>query len=454
VLGWAGAAVAQTPEQPDWSTDSQPEALETPAGAVEPDPPQESAQPTDLAGSSSVTAAASPAEGIGVPAERNFFLPDFGDVYGEPFFEWQELSLRLGPVHIDTGLALSTEYTDNLFGSYTNQVKDIISGVSPRFLVGVGDYGAQDEDFLRLDYVPTFNTYSQHPELNRVNQTLGISGRVSFSRFASTLEVSYLNINNPSAVDTGRENYQVLTAESQNTYFVTEKTFAQVVFGAILQSYEGGEEYETYSVSPVLGYSISGKTTLTFGPSAGISYIGSTQNSQKGTQTFQGVSVGAIYQYSPKLSAQGALGIQSRQFEGANFSGASNFTTPIYSLTIEYLASEKTTARVEFVRDVQLSDLSQGQTYTNSQAGIELSHAFRENFTFGMGLSYQYIEYQGSSTTDHTDQYVWFNPQLTYAFLRGRCRLSVYYRGQRRTSNIENFNYTINTYGVQISYGF
>ncbi|MGH8046384.1 MAG: outer membrane beta-barrel protein, partial [Chthoniobacterales bacterium] len=333
---------------------------------------------------------------------------------------------------------------------------DLIASFLPTFMVGMGDFHSKSEDYFSLEYQPYFNFYTDHSYLNRVNQNLEVDGQATFSRYSTSLLLNYINTDQPNAVQNGRSSYQTLNATWQNSYYLTAKVFLRLILGLNNQSYENGDEYQTYSVSPLLGYDITQKLTLTFGPSAGISYIGSSENenSSDSTQNFQGVNLGIVYNYSDKLQFDSTLGIQSRQYNGVNQSGASNFTTPVFNISASYAATAKTSFVLQLLRDVQLSDLLQGQTYTNSQVIFTVSHTFSPHFSASMDLNYQYLQYQGSSTNDHVDKYAQFVPRLTYTFWREQCRLSAYYRWQERTSTLQNSNYSVNAYGLQFSYDF
>ncbi len=138
------------------------------------------------------------------------------------------------------------------------------------------------------------------------------------------MELSYLNSDMPSATQSGGQNYQTVEFNWDNSYYLGAKVFARATLDAIGQQSENNNNYQTVSISPQIGYEYSPKTTLFAGPYAGISYI-----DQGGTQTFQGITAGFTWTNLRKLKVEGSLGVQARQFNGANVTGASNFLTPI-----------------------------------------------------------------------------------------------------------------------------
>jgi hypothetical protein len=391
---------------------------------------------------------------VGVPSPTNLYLPNFSD-YGKPFFERQGLRFRLGPVHFNVSLALGAEYCDNVFITSENPTPDMIVRASPFFQFGIGDYHARSEDYLLMDYRPSYDYYFGNSGLNRLNQTLDVGGRATFSRYTTAVTLGYVNSNAPNATQSNRQNYQLLNFNWDNSYYLTAKTFARLTLTALGQQYENSDQYITYSASPMLGYEYSPKTTVFFGPYAGIAYIGSTDASgSSGTQTFQGVTCGINYSNLRKIKFDGVVGVQARQFNGFNASGASNFMTPIFDFTLTYSPREKTDLVLELVRNVQISDILQGLTYTNNEVQFNIAHHLTDHVTLYLGLDYQYLEYQGQDPDGRTDSYLFASPSISYTFWRELCTLNVYYRCQQRTSSVQTSNYMVNSYGLQFIFQF
>jgi hypothetical protein len=481
--GLAGAAVLVTayaedtpaPEEPDWNqrspavespsdTASQAASIPTPSetaapgtsGAIsnsnpasQPDPASlAAAEARDTAGGGQLTETAE----VGVP-NGNFNLPTF-NFYGKPFFERQGLRLRIGPVHFRMSLSLGEEYNTNILGTHTNPEADYITHIAPEFLIGMGDFRDQAEDYLLFQYRPSFDYYLKNSDQNRVNETLDLSARATLSRYTTKLELNYVNSDQPNATQSGGQSYQNTEISWDNSYYLGAKAFARAIVDALDQQSENENNYQTISLAPQLGYEYSPKTTIFAGPYAGIAYIG-----EGGTQTFQGITAGFVWSNLRKLKIEGTGGVQARQFHGSNVTGASNFMTPIYDLKLTYEARANTTVTIEFLRNVQISDILRGLTYTNTQANLGLTQKLLNRFNLTLGLSYQTLEYQGTdagvfSIQGHKENYVVFNASLSYPFWKDLMSASVFYRYQERTSNLDVFNYTITAYGFGFTYAF
>lgn len=392
------------------------------------------------------------ADAVGVPTASGNFLPSFED-YGRAFFERDGLRFRLGPVNLRFTLGLQFEHNDNIFGSSVDPVADNIASIIPGLLVGVGDFQGGQEDFFRLEYTPSFNYYQTETTQNRVNQNLAFAGQATFSRYSTEIEATYVSNNVPNATQTGGQNYSSFAIGWANRYFLSPKVFAGANLNVLAQDSENANgsdnnNYQTYSFAPQLGYAYSPKTTLTAGPYAGIAFIG-----QGGTQTFQGLTVGIQYDTLRKLTFNGTVGVQARQFSGLEATGATNFITPIFNFAATWRPREKTSLTTALVRDVQISDVVRGLTYTSTAFTLNVTQQVWK-FSLGLGGSYQLLEYQGEDPFGRTENFVSLGGSVGYTFWRELFNLSIYYRYQERTSDVDNFNYVQNVYGVRLTYRF
>ncbi len=465
------ALSAQTapPEEPEWSRpdagatgDLPAPAVPDPAAAADPAPATDAASPDDLPDRSDdaleTTSAAPPADGdaIGVPQSSNSFLPYFaGELDGRPFFERDGLRFRAGPVNLRLALSLSTEYNDNIYSSAYNPVADQIQRITPELTIGMGDFAAQSEDYLSMQYSPDFAFYLHNPDQNRVNQSLVGSAMATFSRYSTVLYLSYIDANTPSATQSGGQSYQTLTFNWNNSYSLTEKTFTRLNLSALYQAYEDGGANTTYTASPLLGYQYSPKTVITIGPYAGVAYLnGGQAGSARGTQTFQGATIGFQYDNLRKLQLNGTVGFQSRQFEGDESTGSSNFTTPIFQFDANYALSTDIGITAGLSRTVEITNLVEGQTYTNNAFSLGYRQDISSHFSWGLTFGYQYLEYDGETADGRTDQFATINPSVSYKFWRDQCALSVFYSRQQRTSTVSAADFSVNVYGIRFTYKF
>lgn len=479
-------AAAQTdttalPEQPTWASPSTSGASNfgtSPAsaptnGAGVPVPPSNGGVSNGAAGTQSTAAPApltvtqagasqawqrntsssgysSSASSVGVPDMSYYNLPNFRQSsYGQAWFERSGLKFRFGPVNFRMTLSLGAEYTDNVFTSNIDPVGDSITTIAPQFLLGMGDFQTGTNDFLSLYYAPQLTYYTHYSGQDRTNQSLDFKAHKGFSRYSTTVDLNYINTNQSNATQTGLNAYQILTFNWNNSYYVGAKTSAQFLVNALSQTYNnGGTSYLTLGLTPQVGYDLSPKTTLTFGPSFGTSYVGSGSS-----QTFEELNTGIQWTNLRKLSVNAQLGYQVRQFHGQNASGATNFSTPIYNISVTYQPRLTTSLSFALSRDVELSDLVQGQTYTSTAASINIGETVLDHVALGLGISYQNIQYQGG-LSDRTDKYIAFTPTVTYSFLRDTCSASLFYQRLQRASTIQTYGYEQDNFGLQLTYHF
>ncbi|HVE16220.1 MAG TPA: outer membrane beta-barrel protein [Chthoniobacterales bacterium] len=402
------------------------------------------------AGSTPATVSpASPEQTVGVPESTNFFLPNFSN-YGRPIFEREGLKFRAGPVNLRMALTLGATYNDNIYGRNTDIVADEIFHVVPTFLVGLGDYAMKEKDFLRLDYRPSFDYYLSQKQENRLNQNLELAGQAAFSRYSTKVDLTYNTSNSPNGSQQGGVEYSTTNFDWSNTYYLGAKTFARADTSATFQQSDNDNNYQTFSISPQIGYAYSPKTTVWIGPFAGIAFIG-----DGGTQTFQGVSTGFTLTNLRKLTLEGSVGVQARQFHGLNVSGASNFITPVFDLALTYEARQNTKFIVDLKRDVEISDILQGLTYDSTQITLSATQTFFSKISASLSFSFQILDYQGNDvSTSRTDYYSNLGGSLSRTIWKDSVSLSLSYIYQKRTSDFIENAFDANIYSVNVTWQF
>lgn len=383
---------------------------------------------------------------MGLPAENNFFLPSVGDA---GWFQREGLKFRVGPVHARITLGTSVEYNSNIFARSVDPESDYVSQITPSITFGTGGWRGEAKNFARLTYTPSFLFYAIHPEENTVNQNLNFAANFELSRYTTDLELGFSRSDQPTATQTGLNQYSTLSASWDNSYLLASKVFARANLGYLLQDYSNSDDYTTYTVSPQLAYALSPRITIFAGPFAGISYVG-----DNGTQPFQGLSVGVTYDSLSKLSGQFVAGVQARQYDGETFTGAKDFTTPVFNFSLNYEVREQTSLSFSLARDVQISDLERGLTYVNNQADLRLTQRVFGKIDFTLGLTYQLLQYEGDGPDGRNDQYLSVSPQLSYTFWRDQLTFSVYYRRQQVVSEVSARDYNLNAFGTGLTFRF
>lgn len=385
-------------------------------------------------------------DSVGLPDENNYYLPGFE---GWNWFQMEGLKFRIGPIHARITLQSSLEYNTNIFGNSTNPTPDYVARIGPTFTFGTGGWRGEATNFALLSYTPSFVYYGENRERDNVNENLSFTADYTLSRYQTALDIGFQRSNEPNATQQGLSEYSNLRVNWDNSYLLGGKTFARANFGYQLQSNPNTDNYTTLSAAPQVAYQFSPKITVFAGPFAGIAYVGDGS-----TQPFQGINVGVTYSNLSKLSGQFVFGIQARQFQGENLSGAKDFTTPILDFQLNYQLREVTSLTLGLARDVQISDLQRGLTYVNNQLTLGLKQRLFGKLDFNLGLTYQLLQYEGDGPDGRDDQYVAFTPSLSYSFWRDQVTWSIFYRRQQLVSDQSIRDYEINAFGTAIQFRF
>lgn len=383
---------------------------------------------------------------VGLPDEDNYYLPSFENWN---WFQMEGLKFRIGPIHARITLRTSLEYNTNIFATSRDPTADFVGRIGPTITLGTGGWRGEATNFALLTYTPSFVYYFQNRERDNVNENFTFLTDYTFSRYQTNLSVRYQRSNEPNATQQGLNEYSTLGVNWNNSYAMGTKTFARMNFGYLFQDYSNRDDYTTVSVAPQLAYELSPKATVFAGPFLGIAYIGDGS-----TQPFQGINAGVTYSNLSKLSGQFVAGLQARQYEGENLSGAKDFVTPILEFELNYQVRELTSLSFGLTRDVQISDLQRGLTYINNELRLGLRQKLFGRVDFGLNLTYQFLEYEGDGPDGRNDQYLSVTPRLSYTFWRDQVTWSIFYRRQQLVSDVSIRDYEVNAFGSALEFRF
>lgn len=387
---------------------------------------------------------------LGVPMEDEgaSFLPDFNN-WSDPWFQMEGLRFRFWDMQIRMSLSTSARYSDNIFETHTDPTADVITTLSPTISIGLGNFIDREEEFFALRYQPQLEIFAVNSDQDTVNEFLNAEGQVVFNRLTTNFAFVYSKDSNPQEDTIGRQETQVLNFSLNNSYSLGAKTALQ--FGGSYQFYEAsrGLDYNTVTINSAIAYEYSPKLNLNFGPFAGITYV-----EDGGEQPFQGLNLGIGYSTLKKLDFSANLGVEARQFSGADPSGESDFVTPIFGFGLSYAATQDASIGLDLSRSVQNSGFVRGQTQISNQASLNYRHLLFRRIVFTMRVRYDILQYQGQEQNDRNDQFFEFAPSLGYVFWQERCSLSVFYIRRDRISEIEALSFEANSFGTRFQVQF
>jgi hypothetical protein len=387
-----------------------------------------------------------PDQYVADPAAYPFRLSIFGDSFN-PWWQVDGLKFRLGIFNLRLSLGVVTEYNDNIFYTATNRVSDVVTGLAASLVIGAGDWIDKVNNFVLLEYSPALQFYAQHGAENNVPQSLVFTSRFGTGRLVNRFRVLYTLTNTPGADQVGLHEYQTLEAALDSSYSLGGRTDLQNTFRAIYQDDYVGISYLTLSAAPRVECALHDKLALFCGPYAGIVF---TEGGPP--QQYEGLNLGFKYSTLSKLTVQGSLGFEAYR-TGGDASEVERFITPTFDLVLTYTVRQ-TAISLDLNREVGHSGFVDGQTYINNALSLSVKQRVFGKIDLRADLQYQTLEYQGLGANNRTDTFLVAVPRIDYWFWKDQGAFSVYYRIQRRGSEIPSNAYSANILGVAMRWNF
>ena len=93
------------------------------------------------------------------------------------------------PRRFQYGLRLTVRgvYDDNINISQTNKISDFYVAIEPAITAGFGDITGHEDNYIRLDYIPSIQLFVDHSENDAVQHRIHLGGQHRFGRLTLTL---------------------------------------------------------------------------------------------------------------------------------------------------------------------------------------------------------------------------------------------------------------------------
>jgi len=355
----------------------------------------------------------------------------------------------LGPIDIRPLMQFTTEYSDNILASTSNRRSDLIYIIAPGATLAVGDYMQKDYSYLSLTYVPTLNLYNRFSSLNSLDQHLRIDGQYGLERLKLSGYFGYDKAFGGNRDIGGLVNSDYYTMGGAAKYLINEQFSLEALGDQIFAHYQNAIGSNTFINHNWLNYNFTPKLVVSAGGAFGL-----LQPDTGGTQTFEQGLVRLQFASTDKLYFNGDAGFEVRQFPG----GKGIRVTPVFDLSANYQLFPGTTLGLSGARNVTYSASVTGSNYTATSVSANITQHLVGNWYIGLGAGFEndsYFQVSGArpGTTQRQDNYVIFQPNLTYRW-NDWANISVSYFYRDNHSNSPGRSFYNNQMAVQMHIGF
>lgn len=357
-------------------------------------------------------------------------------------------------------------YDDNINVQPVNRLSDVYYTIDPRLVLGFGDIVARSETFVRFEYTPSLQIFTDRSELDAFQQVARLDAQHRVSRLTLSLGAqierlfsTYIRVFNAgTATDqvnvdvSNRTRLDLYAATIGASYDLSSKTFLSSSASFSASQYNNLISSQSAGVNLFLNYRYSPKLTFGIGGGAGRNTI----DDPDPDETFEQAAARISYAATGKLSFSGNIGVEFRQIESGPRNSAINFTTPVFDLSAVYQPFDGTKLSLTASRRRLNSAVLAGQDYDVNSFLIDLRQRLVRRVTLAFTITYQNLDYFATITqlpATRSDNYYSIGPSIDVAITRF-WSAGVFYNRRQNSSSLDNFSFDDNQVGFRASLRF
>lgn len=336
-------------------------------------------------------------------------------------------------------------YDSNIFITRRNPKSNYVFNLSPGFTFSWGDWKAQQESFVVVDYTLTQLLFVENPKEDAIEQEAVVDGQWRLAHFSIALHSTFEDLTSPDIDIGARTRRRLFRTGVIDRYDISDATYVEANF------YNNISDYTTRlsSVEWIGRFWFNYKPTEKLTTGAGLS-IGRLDVQHSPGQTFEQVLGRVIYAPTEKLSFEGDGGLEFRQIEG------SDRVSPVFNIAGSYKPWEATEIKVAAYRKVENSASVAADNYTITGFSVEGKRTLRSGLDFVLAGGFNHSDYNG--TTGHNvplriDNYFFIRPSLRFELAR-RMHIELFYEYQQNASTNLSTAFDDTQAGVEFRYDY
>ena len=359
-------------------------------------------------------------------------------------------------------------YDDNIFLRHNDPIGDFYFAIEPGVTLGYGDIVGRERNFIRLDYSPSIFLYASHANANAFQHLIRLDSEYRFGRLtmdlgigielregANPASLSGASTSNPGPavnLDAGGDTeVNVYSLAANLSYDLTGKTFLTGSLRFSANEYADLISSQLISGDLFINYTYSPKLTVGLGGTAGYNLV------DRGSpdQTFQQLNLRLTYQLTGKISLNGSVGLEFRQFDNGS-GGKGTYISPVYEMSATYLPFDGTTITLSGNRRTQNSAVFQGQDYSSTTITLGARQRFLRRLYFGAVVGYENSSYFSTAPgidASREDNYFFIQPSVDVT-LTNFWTVGAYYLHRQSNSSSDFFSFNDNQFGLRTSLTF
>jgi hypothetical protein len=315
-----------------------------------------------------------------------------------------------GVVDVRPEMSFGVTYDDNILISHNNPKRDVLYSLSPGVLLGVGDYLVKENNYLRVEYIPTLTYFNHYSSINSLDHFLRIEGQYAMGPLLLGGSFEYDKFSGPDRDVGGRVDRDIYTADLSASYTISDKTSIDTDTAVWFRHYRtqiGSTEIISHTW---VNYNLSPKLI----PGAGVAVGVLEPERGGGRQIYEQVLGRLLYPASEKLTFSAKAGVEFREF-----SAAATRITPVFGLNASYQLTAGTKLSLSGLRRVTNSAALNGEDYTATSISAEVEQHLIGDFYLTLGAGYENDSYRHTIETtaaggQRQDNFYYIRPSVSY----------------------------------------
>lgn len=342
--------------------------------------------------------------------------------------------------------AAANYYDDNISLSDTNRQSALVFALEPGMAFGLGDFRAEQSNFLIADYTGRWASYLNHQSADAYEQFATVRAQLALARWKFNTNFRFLDLNDVD-IDSGTRTWRLIYETAQvATYELSEKDFLELQGENVIRDYQTGPGSVEWQGRGLYNYRLDPKLTLGGGFAVGTLDV---EDSER--QNYEQGLLRALYEATEKCSVQIQGGLELRQLGSGE-----DKLTPVMELNAEYRPQSATTIDLTgYCRNLS-SSVSGDLDYTATGVGLSVAHEFGFSWLAILkggyeNNSYFYADIRAASPRE--DNFIYVNPTIQFRF-NDHAKIELFYNFRKNESDNQDRAFTDNQIGIRASFSY
>jgi putative beta-barrel porin BBP2 len=342
--------------------------------------------------------------------------------------------------------ALVSYYDDNLNLTNTHREGDLALAVEPGLAFGLGDFRAEQDNFLLADYTGRWTSYLNHSSADAYEQFATVRAQLVMAQWKFNTNFRFFDLDDVD-IDSGtRTSRQIYDTVQVASYELSEKDFVELQGQNVVRDYEVGAGSVEWQGRGLYNYRWDPKLTLGGGLAAGTLNIDGSSG-----QTYEQALLRALYDPTEKVSIQTQGGLEMRQLGSGQ-----EKATPVLDLNCDYRARVGTNINLNAYRRVVGSNSSENQDYTATGLGVSVAQEMGINWLATLKGGYEnnsYFAIDSGASATREDNFFYISPTLQYR-LNDHAKIELFYNYRQNESSNSDRAFYDNQTGLRANFTY